>query len=114
MICSETIMETDDLSLGLSAVESALPPSKESVRSGLALSSIHFSFRAAPLIDLHCSPFHIHPRLSHEANRTPGSSRSSIATRSFSLHVYTFIICSKRAEKCLLVIIYSVQKDSKM
>lgn len=28
MICRETIMETDDPSLGLSAVESALPPSR--------------------------------------------------------------------------------------
>lgn len=28
MICRETIMETDDPSSGLSAVESALPPSR--------------------------------------------------------------------------------------
>lgn len=28
MICRETIMETDDPSLGPSAVESALPPSR--------------------------------------------------------------------------------------
>lgn len=28
MICRETVMETDDPALGLSAVESALPPSK--------------------------------------------------------------------------------------
>lgn len=45
MICRKPIMETDDLSSGLSAVESALPPSREvCILARIALNNVLLLF----------------------------------------------------------------------
>lgn len=50
MICRETIMETDDPSLVVSAVKSEPPPR----RGALGCFSLSLSLQTAPLVDLRC------------------------------------------------------------